>query len=140
MLPGKRYTPDDLIRILWRYRWVIVAATVLCSAAGIGVALYLPNQYRSETLVLVVPQRVNETFLRSTVTEKAEDKLRSIREQILSRSNLEQIIKELNLYPEARTRLPMEIIVDRMRDRVTTNVVRENSFSVSFVANDPVLA
>ena len=63
---------------------------------------YLPNVYRSETLILVVPQRVPESYVRSTVTTRIEDRLQSISQQILSRTRLERIIQDFNLYPKQR--------------------------------------
>ena len=72
--------------------------TVVIAVAALGVALVLPNKYRSETMVLVVPQRVPESYVRTTVTTRIEERVRSIREQILSRSRLERIIEEFNSY------------------------------------------
>ena len=53
-------------------------------------------------LILVVPQRVPESYVRSTVTARIEDRLRAIREQVMSRTRLERVILEFNLYAEAR--------------------------------------
>ncbi len=75
----------------------------------------LPNRFRSETVILIVPQRVPESYVRSTVTARIEDRLRSIQQQILSRTRLELIIRDFNLYPSERQRLPMEDVVERMR-------------------------
>ena len=61
----------------------------------------LPNLYRSDTLILVVPQRVPESYVRSTVTTRIEDRLQSITQQILSRTRLERIIQDFNLYAES---------------------------------------
>ena len=62
----------------------------------------LPNTYRSETLILVVPQRVPESYVRSTVTARIEDRLQTISQQIMSRTRLEQIVQDFNLYPQER--------------------------------------
>jgi len=140
VLPGKTYTVHDIGAVLWRGRWKIVLPFVTCLAAAIGIGWRLPDQFRSETLVLVIPQRVPETYVRSTVTSKIEDRVLYIREQILSRSRLERIISEFDLYPELRAKMPMEEIVDEMRSKVVTRVVRGDAFSVSFVAGSPVMA
>lgn len=140
MLPGKRYKPEDFLAIAWRYRWLLVIPLVLCTVAAALVSRKIPNQYRSETLVLVVPQRVPSEYVRSTVTTRIEDRVRTIREQILSRSRLERVVEELNLYPEQRGRVPMEELIEQMRDRVDTRVVRDDAFTVSFVADSPIVA
>jgi polysaccharide chain length determinant protein (PEP-CTERM system associated) len=117
-----------------------VIPVVVCAVAAAMVAKRLPNKYLSETLVLVVPQRVPTEYVRRTVTTRIEDRVLSIREQILSRSRLERIVEELNLYPQLRGQVPMEEIIDDMRVNVNTRVVRDDAFTVSFVAASPIVA
>ena len=75
------------------------------------VARRLPSIYRSETLIQVVPQRIPESYVRSTVTTRIEDRLGGIQQMILSRSRLERIINDFNLYPEERKVMVMEDVV-----------------------------
>src|SRR5688572_16992097 len=97
----------------------------------------LPDQYRSETTILIVPQRVPESYVRATVTSRIEDRLPSLRQQILSRDRLERTIVDFDLYPEERTTVPMEALVGRMRDAINVNLARGDAFSVSYVSTDP---
>jgi polysaccharide chain length determinant protein (PEP-CTERM system associated) len=125
-----------LINILRRWPAIVIPFTVIASVTAVVVTL-LPNRYRSETLILVVPQRVPEEYVRSTVTTKIEERLRSINQQITSRSRLEPVIKEFNLYPEqARTGL-MEDVVDRMRNDIKTEIIRSDAFRISFMSDNP---
>jgi polysaccharide chain length determinant protein (PEP-CTERM system associated) len=140
VIPGKTYTPDELAGILWKGRWIVLLCFVLGSAAAAGIAWYLPNQYMSDTLVLIIPQRVPENYVQNTVTTRIEDRITSLREQILARSRLERIIEEFNLYPEARKSLPMEDIIASMKPKVITRVVRGDAFTVSFIGDSPELA
>ena len=138
MLPGKKYTPDDILAIAWRYKWVIVVPFVLVAAGTVVVSRTLPDRYRSEAVILVVPQRVPESYVRSTVTVRIEDRLQALRQQILSRTRLEAVIVNNNLYPNLRQRLPMEDVVEAMRKDVDLRVVpRGDAFSVSYIAKDP---
>ena len=139
MLPGKKYRPEDFLLMAWRRRWVILIPAVIVAT---GVAIYawsLPNRYKSESLILVVPQRVPENFVRSTVTSDVDERLQAISQQILSRTRLERIILDLNLYPEQRKTGIMEDVVDRMRADVSININRarrrneeSSSFRVGF--------
>ena len=102
MLPNQQYTPDDILRIAKRRIWIVLLPFI---ATTIGVAAFtrtLPNKYRSETVILVVPQRVPENYVRSTVTSRIEDRLTTIQQQILSRTRLEPLIRELHLYRRNR--------------------------------------
>ena len=137
MLPGKTYQADDVLQMAWRRRWLILVPLVLI---GVGTAVYayfLPNRYRAQTSMLVVPQRVSESYVRSTVNSKMEDRLRSISQQILSRARLEQVIQEFNLYPEERRVSTMEDVVERMRLDIEVDPVRGDAFWVAFVSGDP---
>jgi polysaccharide chain length determinant protein (PEP-CTERM system associated) len=96
----------------------------------------LPDLFRSETLILVVPQRIPESYVRSTVTSRIEDRLRSISEQIRSRTRLEQLIVEFDLYPVARATRPMEEVVQIMDSQITVETVRGDSFRIAFEAAD----
>jgi protein tyrosine kinase modulator len=137
VLPVRNYTPEDIIRILWFRKWILLAGMIITAAAGFGISLRIPNEYRSETLILVIPQRVPESYVHSTVTMRIEDRLRSIQQEILSRSRLEKIIDEFNLYPELQHSKPMETIVEYMRTNVVVETVRDDAFKVSFSDTTP---
>jgi polysaccharide chain length determinant protein (PEP-CTERM system associated) len=138
MLPGKKYTPEDLLRILRRRVWLLVVPFAIVSAATAVYARLLPDVYRSDTLILVVPQRVPESYVKSTVTAKIEDRLQSITQQILSRTRLERIITDFNLYEEERQTMIMEDIVERMRTKdVAVQVVKGDAFRVSYSGGNP---
>jgi polysaccharide chain length determinant protein (PEP-CTERM system associated) len=137
MLPGRKYTPEDLAALAWRRKWIIVPFVALVTTAAIALSFRLPDLYLSETLILVVPQRVPESYVRSTVTMRIEDRLRSLKQQILSRSNLERIINDFQLFEEDIKHRPMEVIVEEMRDRLRVETVREDTFKVGYIAPSP---
>jgi len=140
MVAGREYSVSVVKRLLWSRRWMIVIPFVVVSGAAIAFAYSLPNLYQSETTILLIPQRVPETYVRTTVTTRLEDRLRTMREQILSRPRLEGLIKEFNLYPVESQKLLMEQLVLYMRDQVQIALVRESSFRIAFTYGDPVMA
>ena len=139
MIPGKTYTLDTLWQVAWRRKWLIVLPALAVAAISALAIKWLPDLYQSETLILVVPQRVPETYVRSTVTARIEDRLQSISQQIMSRTRLEQVINDFNLYAEERAdKELMEDIVERMRTRdIGINIIKGDAFRVSYTANDP---
>src|SRR5688572_12641530 len=101
----------------------------------------MPDIYRSETLILVVPQKVPESYVRSTVSGRIEDRLQSLQQQILSRSRLERIIVDFDLYQDARRSQPLESVIESMRTRVKVDTVRGGeAFTVAYVDRDPKVA
>jgi polysaccharide chain length determinant protein (PEP-CTERM system associated) len=137
MLPGKMYSPEDILRIIRRRMWLLLIPIALFAAA---VALYArkqPDYYRAETVILVVPQRVPESFVRTTVTSRLGDRLRTITPTIQSRTRLEKIIRDLDLYPDERRVMPMEDVVAMMQASIEVETIREDAFIVRYVGREP---
>jgi polysaccharide chain length determinant protein (PEP-CTERM system associated) len=138
MLPGKTFSPEEVLQILRKRVWLVLVPFAIVSAATAIVARKLPDVYRSEALIYVVPQRVPESFVRSTVTNPLQDRLMSIAQTILTRAQLERIILELNLYEkERRDGEIMEDIVNRMRNTdIQTRVERGDAFRIAYTGTD----
>jgi polysaccharide chain length determinant protein (PEP-CTERM system associated) len=135
----RSYTPDEILHLIRKNRWFILIPLALGIAAAPLLARFAEARYRSEALLLVVPQQVPQDYVQATVTESVADRLPSITAQILSRSKLEKIIVDMHLYEEEREHEVMEDVVDMMRTRdvKTTAVGRDiNSFRISFVNED----
>ena len=137
MIPGKKYTPEDILGIAKRRAFLIIVPFVLIAAGTAVESRLTPNMYRSETVILVVPQRIPESYVRATVTSRIEDRLQSIGQQILSRTRLEAIINDLNLYTDARKSTVMENVVEMMRKDINIETVKGDAFKVSYVSGDP---
>ncbi|RKX64266.1 MAG: hypothetical protein DRP41_05065 [Thermodesulfobacteriota bacterium] len=130
----------DYLQIALRRKWYFIVPFVLISIAAIAYALYAPNIYRASTLILVEPQKVPSSYVKATVTEDIESQLRTITEQIMSRSYLEKIINEFDLYPEMRKKLPLQSVIERMRRCIDVRVRKGRVFTVSFEDQNPVIA
>ncbi len=137
MIPGRKYTPQDFASILWRRKWLLVVPFVVCSVATFFAARTLPNRYKSETLILVVPQRVPESYVKSTVTARIEDRLQTITQQILSRTRLERIIQDFDLYAKERRTAIMEDVVEKMRRDIDILVIKGDSFRITYTGDEP---
>ena len=111
MLPGKKYTAEDILQVALRRKWVLIGPFVTATMLAAAVSLYLPNTYRSETLIMLVPQRISDMYVKSPVTTRIEDRLNTLQDQILSRSRLERIIVDLGLYRPLRSTLPDTVIL-----------------------------
>jgi polysaccharide chain length determinant protein (PEP-CTERM system associated) len=138
VIPGKQFAPSDILALLRRRTWLLVLPCVLLGIATVFITRRLPDQFRSETLILVVPQRVPESYVKSTVTARIEDRLQSISQQILSRTNLERIINDFNLYAQDRRIRIMEDVVEQMRkNAIEIQVIKGDSFRISFTGAEP---
>jgi polysaccharide chain length determinant protein (PEP-CTERM system associated) len=140
VLPGQKYSPDDIVRILLHRKWIVVPLAALGIVGGVFVSHRIPPKYKSETLIMVVPQRIPDTYVKSTITSKIEDRLPSISDQILSRSRLERIIRDLDPLGSQRNPSIMEDAVQEMRGNIQVKLEGKESFRVSYVNRDPKMA
>jgi polysaccharide chain length determinant protein (PEP-CTERM system associated) len=144
VIPGKQYSPDEILRAVWSRKWLVLASFILITTATIVVAGRIRDRYRAEALIVTTPQSVSQEFVRATITPRTQirDRLPTISQQILSRSRLEPVIRDLNLYPGMREMAPMEAVIDRMRKDIAIKVVEgSESFRISYeAAETPLLA
>ena len=134
--------PADLhhyVDFALRRKWYIVVPLVLSMLGSVAVYKMLPKIYKASTLILVQSQRVPENYVRPTVTDSMANQLNTLSEEILSRTRLEQVINEFNLYWKLRGKKPMEEIVEVMRRAIDVQVLNRPqyerahiSFSISY--------
>ena len=111
----RELTQADYIAIL-RRRWVLITVLALVGAPlAYGVSRFLPNRYKSQTLVLVEPPTVPTDFVKPVITTEINERLASMQEEILSRTRLEPIIHQYGLYSGDVSRLPPDALVARLQ-------------------------
>jgi polysaccharide chain length determinant protein (PEP-CTERM system associated) len=114
----RELTPGDYIAML-RRRWVlIVVLAVVGGPLAYVVSRFLPNRYKSQTLVLVEQPSVPSDIVRSLDTADITQRLASMQQQILSRSRLEPIIHQFGLYSNEVDRVSMEELVGRLQKAI----------------------
>jgi polysaccharide chain length determinant protein (PEP-CTERM system associated) len=120
----RELTVADYMAML-RRRWVlIVVFGVVGGPIAYGVSRFLPDRYKSETLVLVERPSVPEKIVESLDTEDLSQRLSSMEQQILSRSRLEPIINQFDLYSNDIHKVPMEDLVARLQKAIDVTPVR----------------
>ncbi len=138
----KTLTLQDYLDIAARRRWWLIAPVVLALIVAAALAVILPKSYQSSTLILVEPQKVPSEYVRAPVSGSVEDRLSTIRQQILSRTLLQRVINEFNLYDDAIGKVPMESIIESMRKRITIETTKGKSvdaFTISYMGSDPTV-
>jgi len=127
-----------------RRKWYVIISLAISIVASYGYYKYLPKIYRATTMILVLPQKIPESYVRPTITSSVSDQLNTISQEILSRTRLEKVIQNLNLYPELRRKVPMEEVVEAMKKSIEVNLQSrpysdrgQKSFSISYEGKEP---
>jgi polysaccharide chain length determinant protein (PEP-CTERM system associated) len=144
--PQVKITPELVIEMVFRRRWLIILPLAAALVVGIHLALTMPRVYEASTLILVERQRVPEAYVRPIVTADLSERITTISQQILSRSNLEKIISDFGLFSgPSHEGAFMEDKIAALRNRITVEVSRDrrrsagDSFTLSFQGRDPEL-
>jgi uncharacterized protein involved in exopolysaccharide biosynthesis len=103
---------------------------------------------------LIEEQEIPPDLVRSTVTSYADQRIESIKHQIMTRTNLWSIIERYDLYPSLRDRKPVEDVLQRMSDDIRVDVINAEvvdrrtgqsthatiAFTLAYEGETPVLA
>ncbi len=88
------------VRGVLRRWWLVVAIFVVGATAAVVVAMKLPSTYESTARILVESQQIPDDLARSTVTASAAERLQIIQQRLMTRRNLLEIIKLLDLFAD----------------------------------------
>jgi polysaccharide chain length determinant protein (PEP-CTERM system associated) len=109
---------EDIKRVARKRWWVVPVCAVGCGALGLLVAMQLPKKYTSQTLVLVARPAVSEKYVDPISTQDPNQRLASMKQQIMSRTRLEPVLEKFDIYHEERNKVHMEDLVDRLRTAI----------------------
>jgi polysaccharide chain length determinant protein (PEP-CTERM system associated) len=128
----------DLVRR--RKLWIILL-TLGISLCITVVAMRLPSIYRAETVIQVDPQKVPDSVVPTSVSGTVADRLSTIRQQVMSPTQLGLLAKEMDLYPQLRGKETEQELVSRMQKSTTIEVAdsggqRLSSFRIAFTDAD----
>jgi polysaccharide chain length determinant protein (PEP-CTERM system associated) len=125
-----------------RKYWIIIPFLVTI-LGGLSYALIAPKVYEAQTLILVQSQSVPQDFVRSIVSDGIEDRLRTISQQVTSRTNLETVIRDHRLSEDMGYSASMDEMVEAVRKKIKIDVSKGGSgrgtsaFTISFRGQDP---
>jgi len=102
----------DIVR---RRRWWFLLPCFAGWAIFFLVLCLLPAGYRSEATILISDQSVPDKIVPPNVDTQLPQRLQGMTQQILSRSKLQKIIDDFDLYPRHRASVNPGQVVDRMR-------------------------
>ena len=132
----------DYFRGAWlKRKYFYISAWLVCLIGWTVVAL-LPNQYESKARVHVDTESILEPLLKGlTVEVDTSAKIQLMVKTLLSRENLEKIIKMTDLDIDADTPEKYEqLIIDLSEDFIIKKERAGNIFNFSIRDNDPVMA
>lgn len=144
MLGHRPLVPEDYFAILKRRWWIVLVPLLILPIVSFSLSYTIPPEYLSQTLVLVEGQKVSEGYVKPVLTEDLDSQLATMKEQILSRSRLQPILTNYNLFEN--THADMDDRIEMMRKSIEIKPIASAGsrgtpgFFISFKASDPHVA
>lgn len=129
------------LRILWRQKWIAVGiAWLVCTVGWIGVAL-MPTKYESSTRIYLDADPLLTPLLRGLAidTDPARH-LDFLQRTLLSRPNLEQLVRLTDLDIGVNNPAEREAVFRRLAADVSINPISSNLMTISYRNKDPQVA
>ena len=133
-------TADQVLVALWRRKVLVGAIALAVFAVGAAVVMTRPSMYEASSVVRVEPQRPGEEMVQRTVSDLVEQRLLTVRQELMARPVLQKAIEEMNLYPDIVSKRGMEAAVTQMRKDLKVTVEGENAFELTYASRDPQVA
>lgn len=139
----RQRAPSEYAKIILRRKWLILLPAIAVATAVGWVVYRLPDVYESVTLIVVKPSNLPSSVVPTMTEDSLTRQLRSISQVVTSRSSLQPLVENHELYKAERLRgEPMEVIIDRMRDdiKVEVNTSRNditNGFNIRYRGREP---
>ena len=113
----------DYLALLRRRKTTILTVAASLLAASAALAFLLPAVYRSTATILIEEQEIPPDLVRSAIATYADQRIETIKQQVLSRSTLWKIVEQYDLYKGLRKRNPPEEILARFVKDIQIDVM-----------------
>ncbi|MGB3209906.1 MAG: hypothetical protein WBB19_04285 [Desulforhopalus sp.] len=134
----QRQLVNKYLDLFFRRKFIIITTLLLSLPIGLGIYLRTPKVYQSTSLLSYQQQKISPNKLSPDMQLKIRDIVNTLTQIVISRTNLEQIITELNLYPELRRNQPIENVIEMLRDKIEVTPSNKGQvFTISYSGDEP---
>ncbi|MBL3591816.1 MAG: chain length-determining protein, partial [gamma proteobacterium endosymbiont of Lamellibrachia anaximandri] len=130
------------IRSAWRYRWYAMIAAWLIAIVGWAAVFVMPDKYESNARVFVDTETVLRPLLKGLAVEtNLAQRLQLMTRTLLSRKNLEKVMRETDMDHDATTVAEKERLLEKLKSEISIETQkRQNFYTIGYAAQDPYIA
>ncbi|MCP9456709.1 MAG: Wzz/FepE/Etk N-terminal domain-containing protein [Nitrospira sp.] len=116
-------TLQHITQIARRRRVPIIVTTTVLFLVSVAVAYLWPPVYKSTATILIEEQEIPADIVRSTISSYADQRIETIKQQVMTRSTLLKFIEQFGLYEKMRKTSSTEEVLERFADDIKVEVV-----------------
>ena len=122
------------LRSMWRFRWPALVASWVVALAGTIALFQIPDQYEAQARIYVDTQSILKPLMAGlTVQPNVQQQVAMLSRTLLSRPNLEKLVRMADLDLKAATRAEQETVIERLAGDIRIqNTGRDNLYSLVF--------
>ena len=142
------------VAMFHRRRTLIVLVGGVLLGFSLAVAFLWPATYKSMATILIEEQEIPSELVHSMITSYADQRIETIKQQVMSRTTLWKVVEQYNLYQDLRRTNPAEEVVKRFTKDIAVEVISADvmdkrtqhptkatiAFTVAYQSNSPNLA
>ncbi len=106
-----------------RRRTLIVFTSAGLLAVSLTLAFLWPPTFKSTATILIEEQEIPSDLVRSTITSYADQRIETIKQQVMSRTTLWKVVDQFGLYHDQRKNSPAEEIVKQFIKDIEVEVI-----------------
>ena len=129
----------EALRGMWQGRWIGLAVAWLAGLAGAAYIFLTPDKYEASARVYVDTQSILKPLMAGlTVQPNIEQQLAILSRTLISRPNVEKLVRMTDMDLKVKNAEQREQLVDRlMRTLYIRSVGRDNLYTIGFTDPDP---
>jgi polysaccharide chain length determinant protein (PEP-CTERM system associated) len=121
MLGHRDMTMEDYVGIVRRRIWLLIVPPIALCIGAYFVSRIIPPRFASTTQVIVQAQSVSTEIVAPIITGQMNERLASMKEQILSRSHLQPLIERFSIFKD--TKLSPEAKIQNLHDAIQVDPI-----------------
>jgi polysaccharide chain length determinant protein (PEP-CTERM system associated) len=131
----------NLLKAIGKYRWHAVAITWTVALIGWAVVLRMPNQYDASARVYVDTQSILRPLMSGmTTAPNLDQQVYFMRRTLLSRPNIERLMRMTDLDVKAKSTKEHDKMVDQLMSQIRLyGTERDDIYTIAYTAEDPKL-
>jgi polysaccharide chain length determinant protein (PEP-CTERM system associated) len=131
----------NFLKAIGKYRWHAVVITWVVALIGWVVVLRLPNQYEASARVYVDTQSILKPLLSNmTSVPNLEQQVMFMRRTLISRPNVERLMRMVDLDVKAKDTKEHDKIVDELMQQIKiTGTERDDIYTITYTADNAKL-
>lgn len=124
---------------MWKYRWPGLIVAWVVAMIGVAVVFRIPDRYEASARIYVDTQSILKPLMAGlAIQPNVEQQVVMLSRTLISRPNMEKLIRMADLDLKNQTKLEQEALIERLTKTISIqNAGRDNLYTLSFRDEQP---